>query len=195
LVWTPTPDIMYHSGYQTYVDVEEVTKPLEGAVRPGHFRGVSTVVAKLFNVFQPTRAYFGQKDAQQVMVIKRMVHDLNFNLKIVACPTVREPDGLAMSSRNVNLSAEGRRKSACLFQALSAVESEYEKGVRDAQQLRRTMRDIIESMEGAQVEYISVAHTETLNELTSVENRALCSLAVKIDKVRLIDNIFIGRKK
>ena len=191
LVWTPTVEIVYPSNYQTYVEVEQVTRPLEGASRSGHFRGVATVVAKLFNVFQPQRAYFGEKDAQQVVVIKRMVQELNFNLQIVACPTIREADGLAMSSRNANLSPSARQKATCLYQALLAAKHAFAEGQRDAQQLRATMREVIESTDMAHVDYVSVAHPETLAELNEVEDSALFSLAVFVDCVRLIDNMVI----
>ncbi|MFN8459504.1 MAG: pantoate--beta-alanine ligase [Anaerolineae bacterium] len=191
LVWTPTPELVYPPGYQTYVEVEEVTRPLEGASRPGHFRGVATVVAKLFNVFQPQRAYFGQKDAQQVVVIKRMVQDLNFNLEIVVCPTEREADGLAMSSRNARLSPEARRSATCLYRALSAAKAAFEQGERRADSLRHTIRTIIEATPLAQLDYASIADPDTLAELDFIEDRALLSLAVFVDNVRLIDNIFI----
>ena len=189
LVWTPTPDIMYPQEYQTYIDVIEVSKPLEGQSRMGHFRGVATVVAKLFNVFQPNRAYFGQKDAQQAVVIRRMVKDLNFNLDVVVCRTVREQDGLAMSSRNVHLSELGRKQASCLYRALSSAQNAFEAGERRAGSLRKIMRDTIESVEGARIDYVSVAHPETLAELDTIEGRALFSLAVFIDQVRLIDNM------
>ncbi len=194
LVWTPTPELVYPPGYQTYVEVEEVTRPLEGASRPGHFRGVATVVAKLFNVFQPHRAYFGQKDAQQVVVIKRMVQDLNFNLELVVCPTQREADGLAMSSRNARLSAEARQSAACLYRALTAAKTAFEQGERRADSLRRTMRTIIETTPLARLDYVSVAHPDTLAELDFVADRALLSLAVFVDNVRLIDNIVIAEQ-
>jgi pantoate--beta-alanine ligase len=132
LVWTPSSDIVYPPGYQTYVEVEEVSNYLEGPSRPGHFRGVTTVVAKLFNVFQPQRAYFGQKDAQQVVVIKRMVQDLNFKLEVVVCPIVREADGLAMSSRNTNLSPAAREQATCLYRALTAAKTALIGGERHA---------------------------------------------------------------
>lgn len=189
LVWTPTAEIVYPSNYQTYIQVEQVTRPLEGSSRPGHFRGVATVVAKLFNVFQPQRAYFGQKDAQQVVSIKRMVQDLNFNLEIVACPTIREKDGLAMSSRNANLSPTARQNATCLYQALSAAKDAFAKGERDAEQLRATMQALIASTDMAQVDYISVAHPQTLAELDHIQESALLSLAVFVDGVRLIDNM------
>ncbi len=145
LVWTPTPDVMYPPNFQTWVEVEEMTRPLEGSMRPGHFRGVTTVVAKLFNAVQPTKAYFGHKDAQQAAVIRQMVTDLNFPLEIVICPIVREPDGLAMSSRNVYLNAEQRKAATVLFRALSAAKTEFEKGERDAEKLRRKMKEVIEA--------------------------------------------------
>lgn len=191
LVWTPSPDQVYPSGYRTYVDVEEITQRLEGAARPGHFRGVATVVAKLFNVFQPRRAYFGQKDAQQVVVIKQMANDLNFDLDIIVGPTVREPDGLAMSSRNANLSQEGRRQAACLYQALMEAKQRIASGERNAESLRNTMRAVIEPVEKARVDYISVADPDTLTEIGIVDRRALISLAVFVENVRLIDNILI----
>lgn len=191
LVWTPTAEIVYPANYQTYVEVEQATRPLEGTARPGHFRGVITVVAKLFNVFQPHRAYFGQKDAQQAVVIKQMVQDLNFNLEIVVCPIVRESDGLAMSSRNANLSPAARQQATCLYQALLAARKAFEEGERNTEQLRARMLAAIESSEMARVDYISVAHPETLEELTEVEDSALLSLAVFVDGVRLIDNMVI----
>lgn len=192
LVWTPTPDIVYPPGYQTYVEVEDVTRPLEGAARPGHFRGVATVVAKLFNVFQPQRAYFGQKDAQQVVVIKRMVEDLNFNLEIVVHPTVREADGLAMSSRNARLSAAARESATCLYRALLTAKIAFEQGQRSAESLRAVMRAVIEATPLARLDYVSVAHPDTLAELDILEDRALLSLAVFVDEVRLIDNMVIA---
>jgi pantoate--beta-alanine ligase len=191
LVWTPAPDMVYPPGFQTYVEVEEVTRSLEGAARPGHFRGVATVVAKLFNVFQPQRAYFGQKDAQQVVVVKRMVEDLNFNLEVVVCPTQREADGLAMSSRNARLSPAARQQATCLYRALLAAKTAFEGGQRSAEALRSTMRSVIEATPLARLDYVSVAHPDTLAELEIIENRALISLAVFVDEVRLIDNMIV----
>ncbi len=192
LVWTPGPEIVYPPGFQTYVTVEEVTQYLEGPARPGHFRGVTTVVAKLFNVFQPQRAYFGQKDAQQVVVIKRMVQDLNFNLDIVVCPIVRETDGLALSSRNVNLSPAARQQATCLYRALSAARQAFAGGERNAAILRNMMLEIINAADLARVDYVSVAHPDTLQELKLIEGQALLSLAVFVGGVRLIDNMVIG---
>lgn len=191
LVWTPTPEIVYPPGYQTYVEVEEMTRPLEGAARPGHFRGVATIVAKLFNVFQPQRAYFGQKDAQQVAVIKRMVEDLNFNLEIVVGPTVREADGLAMSSRNARLSPAARQSATCLYRALLAAKSTFAQGQRRADSLRAAMRAVVESTPLARLDYASVAHPTTLAELELIKDHALLSLAVFVDEVRLIDNMIV----
>lgn len=194
LVWTPTADIVYPPGFQTYVNVEQATQPLEGAARPGHFRGVTTVVAKLFNVFQPTRAYFGQKDAQQVVVIQRMVRDLNFNLEIVVCPTVREADGLAMSSRNARLSSAARQQAVCLFQALQVANTLIEQGEQDAALVRRQMANVIATYPLARIDYISVAHADTLAEVEQIERPLLISMAVYVDNVRLIDNIVVGHR-
>jgi len=189
LIWTPTPEQVYPPEYQTYITVETVTQVLEGAARPGHFRGVATVVAKLFNVFQPHRAYFGQKDAQQVAVIKRMVQDLNFNLTVISCPTLREADGLAMSSRNVNLTPEARQQATCLYQALSAAKAAFEQGERSANHLRQMMTVVIQAAPLARIDYISITHPDTLMELETLEQTALFSMAVFMGKVRLIDNM------
>ncbi len=191
LVWMPSQDIVYPPGYETFVEVTEVTTVLEGAARPGFFRGVSTVVAKLFNVFQPQRTYFGQKDAQQAIVIKRMVQDLNFNIEVIICPTVREADGLAMSSRNAKLSAAARKEAICLYHALCAAKELFEQGEGDAERLHAKMVAVIESTDMARLDYVSVAHPDTLEELTVIEDRALLSLAVFFDTVRLIDNMMV----
>ena len=192
LVWTPTPDIVYTTEFQTFVEVERVSRPLEGEARPGHFRGVTTVVAKIFNVFQPHRAYFGQKDAQQAVVIRQMVRDLNFNLDLITCPTVRETDGLAMSSRNASLSPAARRQAVCLFRALTAAENTFHSGTRNAAKIKTVMEKTIEPFDKARTDYISVAHPETLEKLNVIDEKALLSLAVFIDDVRLIDNLLIG---
>jgi pantoate--beta-alanine ligase len=192
LVWTPTPEIMYPSGYQTWVQVEALTKPLEGAQRPGHFRGVATVVAKLFNGVQPAKVYFGQKDAQQVAVIRRMARDLNFPLEIVVCPTVREPDGLAMSSRNAYLDPEQRQAATVLYRALSAAKEAFEAGERDAEKLRALMRKTIAAEPLAEMQYISCADYDTLEELDEITGKALLSMAVFVGKTRLIDNFVLG---
>jgi len=192
LVWTPTPEIMYPAGFQTWVEVEELTKGLEGAVRPTHFQGVTTVVAKLFNAVQPDKAYFGQKDAQQAAVIRRMVQDLNFPLEVVVCPIVREADGLAMSSRNVYLKPEERRAATVLFRSLNAAKAAYEKGERKAENLRRIVEETIEAEPLAKLQYASCADYETLEELETVEGKTLLSMAAYFGKTRLIDNFVIG---
>jgi pantoate--beta-alanine ligase len=194
LIWIPEPDMVYPSGYQTYVEVEGLTNCLEGTSRPGYFRGVTTIVAKLFNIFHPQRAYFGQKDYQQARVIKQMVKDLNFNIDVVICPTVREPDGLAMSSRNVRLSPIARQQATCLYGALAAAKSAFEAGQRNARELRSKMLSVLDSVKSAQVDYVSVAHPQTLEELEIIEEQALISLAVFIEDVRLIDNIVVNNK-
>ena len=191
VVWAPEAAEMYPPGYQTYVAVEAVAQPLEGAVRPGHFRGVATVVAKLFNAFAPDRAYFGQKDAQQAAVIRRMARDLDFPLEIVVCPTVRESDGLAMSSRNTYLQPEERRAAIVLYRALSAAQAAYQGGERDAEKLRAAMRGYLAAEPRAQTEYVSAADPDTLAELERVGQNALFSMAVRIGNTRLIDNFVL----
>lgn len=192
LLWTPTPEVMYPPGYQTWVEVQDLTRRLEGAVRPGHFRGVTTVVAKLFNAVQPQKAYFGQKDAQQAAVIRRMTHDLNFPIEIVVCPTVREADGLAMSSRNTYLNPQERQAATVLYRALNAARNAYEAGERNAAALRRIMSETIRSEPLAQEQYVSCADFETLEELERVDGKALLSMAVFVGKTRLIDNLVLG---
>jgi pantoate--beta-alanine ligase len=192
LVWMPTADIMYPDGFQTWVEVEAMTRPLEGAMRPGHFRGVTTVVAKLFNAVQPHKAYFGQKDAQQAAVIRQMTKDLDFPIEIVVCPIIRETDGLAMSSRNVYLDSEQRKAATVLYRSLRAAEEAYERGERDAEKLRQTMKDVLASEPLAQMQYVSCADYDTLEELETVKGKALLSMAVFIGKTRLIDNFVLG---
>ncbi len=192
LVFTPTPEMMYPSGYQTYVEVTEVTQGLEGEQRPGHFRGVATVVSKLFHLTQPTRAYFGQKDAQQAAVIQRMVCDLNFPLDIVICPITREADGLAMSSRNIYLSAEERQAATVIKLALQATSAAYNNGERDPQKLRKCLEAVISTEPLGFVDYISVADARTLCELTApTEQPLLVSLTVRFGKTRLLDNCLL----
>jgi pantoate--beta-alanine ligase len=191
-VWTPTAEVMYPTGYQTWVEVEAMTRPLEGAMRPGHFRGVTTVVAKLFNAIQSHKAYFGQKDAQQVAVIRQMVRDLNFPLEVVVCPTVREADGLAMSSRNKYLEGNDRRAALVLFHALNAAKEAYEKGERSGDTLRGKMKEVIAAEPRAQMQYVSCADYDTLEELEVIKGKALLSMAVFIGKTRLIDNFILG---
>ena len=192
LVWTPSAEDMYPQGYQTWVEVEALTHPLEGAMRPGHFRGVTTIVAKLFNAVQPHKAYFGQKDAQQAAVIRQMTRDLNFPIQIVVCPIMREADGLAMSSRNVYLDPEQRRAATVLFRSLSAAKDAYEHGERDAGKLRQVMKAMLASEPLAQMQYVSCADYDSLVELDAIKGKALLSMAVFLGKTRLIDNFVLG---
>ena len=192
LVWTPTQEVMYPPGFQTWVEVEHLTRPLEGGHRPGHFRGVTTVVAKLLNAVRPDKAYFGQKDAQQAAVIRRMTKDLDFQVEIVVCPTLREVDGLALSSRNVYLNPAERQAATVLFRALSAAKAAYDSGERAAEELRRLVREIVGAELLARLQYVSCADNDTLEELETVSGKALLSMAVLMGKTRLIDNFVIG---
>ena len=191
LVFMPAIEEMYPQGFSTWVDVEEITERLEGESRPGHFRGVATVVAKLFNIVQPDSAYFGQKDAQQLAVICRMVSDLGLNLDIVAVPTVREPDGLAMSSRNTYLKPDERKEAVVLYQSLKLAEKLYSEGERNAEIIRRDMTTLIQQQPAANIDYVSIADNETLDEVNEITGPVLVSLAVKIGKPRLIDNLVL----
>jgi len=190
-VFIPSADEMYPPRFNSWVEVGKVAERLEGAARPGHFRGVATVVAKLFNIVQPDRAYFGQKDAQQLIVIRKMASDLDMNLEIVAVPTVREPDGLAMSSRNTYLNPEERKAALVLYQALTLAQKLYSEGERGAEAIRQQMTALIQKQPLAKIDYISIADAETLDELDKVRPPALVSLAVKIGKTRLIDNVVL----
>jgi pantoate--beta-alanine ligase len=192
LVLMPPVEEMYPPGTSTWVDVEEVTNRLEGAARPGHFRGVATVVAKLFNIVEPTRAYFGQKDAQQVVVIRKMVTDLNMNLEVVTVPTQREPDGLAMSSRNVYLNPEERQATVVLWKSMNLAQKLWQKGERDAGKMRNEMVALIKNEPLARIEYVSIADPHTLEELPQIKGPALISMAVYFGKTRLIDNMTLG---
>ena len=192
LIWIPDAEEMYPEDFQTWVEVVEVTRPLEGLYRPIHFRGVTTVVAKLFNAAAPHKAYFGQKDAQQAAVIQRMARDLNFELEVKVCPIVREPDGLAMSSRNAYLDPEERRAAAILFKALSNAQTAFNNGERSADAMRNIMRAALNSEPLANPQYISCSNPDTLLELTGeINGRALLSMAVYIGKTRLIDNMIL----
>lgn len=193
LIFVPDVAEIYPIGYSTYVTVEGVTEGLEGAVRPGHFRGVATVVCKLLNIVQAERAYFGQKDAQQCAVIRQMARDLALPTDIVIGPTVREPDGLAMSSRNSYLSTEDRRAATVLSRALHAAEERYNAGERDAEALRQLVRELLAGEPRATPDYVSIADPLTLRELTTIAERgALLSLAVRFGTTRLLDNVVLG---
>ncbi|HEY4711228.1 MAG TPA: pantoate--beta-alanine ligase [Dehalococcoidia bacterium] len=191
IVFVPSDDEMYPPEFRSWVDVEKVTERLEGASRPGHFRGVATVVAKLFNIVQPSRAYFGQKDVQQVTVIKRMAADLNMGIEIVVVPTVRESDGLAMSSRNIYLSPKERQAATILFNALILARQSGQSGEKDAEKIRRQMTALIQKEPLAQIDYVSIADAGTLEELSLLDRPAVASLAVRIGKTRLIDNMLL----
>ena len=191
IVFTPSATEMYPPRFNSWVEVDKVTERLEGASRPGHFRGVTTVVAKLFNIVQPARAYFGQKDAQQAIVIKKMVADLNMNLEVITLPTIREPDGLAMSSRNTYLNHEQRQAATVLYQTLSLAQQLWTQGERDAKRIHQEMTSIIQKQPLATIDYVSIADAETLDELDRITSPALVSLAVKIGSTRLIDNIVL----
>jgi pantoate--beta-alanine ligase len=187
----PAPEV-YPPGFSTWVEVEKVTERLEGASRPGHFRGVATVCNKLFNMVEPARAYFGQKDAQQCVVIRRMVADLNMNLEVVIVPTVREADGLAMSSRNTYLNPAERSAAGVLFRSLREAREMWLRGERNAQHIRHAMTELIQKEPLAgKIDYISLADADTLEELDEVKPPAVISLAVKIGKPRLLDNIIL----
>ena len=192
VVFMPPPEEVYPAGYDTWISVERTSASLEGEARPGHFRGVATVVCKLFNMVRPDRAYFGQKDAQQLQVIRRMNADLNLGVEVTAMPTVREPDGLAMSSRNAYLSPDERRAAPVLYAALSAARDLYDGGIRQAQAIREAMRKPLDAEPLARTDYVSVADPDTLAELELVEGPAIASLAVRIGTTRLIDNVVLG---
>ena len=195
LVFLPSPEEIYPDGFDTWVSVDRTSAPLEGESRPGHFRGVATVVCKLFNIVRPDGAYFGQKDAQQLQVIRRMNADLNLGVELTAMPTVREPDGLAMSSRNAYLSPAERRAAPVLYNSLRAAKDLYADGVRQAPAIREATQRVLDAEPLARIDYVSVADPETLAELQQIEKPALVSLAVRIGNTRLIDNVVLGAEK
>jgi pantoate--beta-alanine ligase len=192
LIFAPKASDMYPAGYQTWVDVDTLTLPLCGASRPGHFRGVTTVVCKLFNIIQPTLAFFGKKDFQQLAVIRQMASDLNMPLVVVGMPIVREEDGLAMSSRNAYLSPEERQKALCLSRALAAARSAYKAGERNVSVLRRMVVETIGAEKTPIIDYADFRHGTTLQEIDIADQQTLLALAVKIGKTRLIDNCILG---
>ncbi len=192
-VFAPSSRDMYPEGYSTFVEVEgSITKKLCGASRPGHFKGVTTVVSKLFLICQPDKAYFGQKDAQQVTVIEKMVRELNFPVNIVRCPIIREADGLALSSRNVNLNSEQRQQAAVLNQALKAAAREIEAGQRDVETVKQGMRKLISAQPQATIDYIEINRAEDLGEVKNLSGeKIIMALAVKFGNTRLIDNLIV----
>ena len=191
LVFNPSPQVMYGAESVTWVTVEKLSEPLCGQSRPGHFRGVTTVCAKLFNIVQPDVAYFGQKDAQQAIVIKRMAADLNMPLQIVVCPTIREPDGLALSSRNKYLTNEQRKEAAKIYKSLAKCKELREAGVTDAKEIIAAMREILTQIPGGQIEYVEIVDAETLEKVDQIKGKVLVAAAVKLGPARLIDNILL----
>ena len=190
-VFTPGANEMYGDNYLTHVQVDKITDILCGPFRPGHFRGVATVVTKLFNIVRPDKAYFGQKDGQQAMVIKKMAQDLNMDVEIVVCPTLREADGLAMSSRNTYLNAEERNQATVLYQALTAARKLIQSGVTDVARVKRQMEEMIKSKSMAAIEYISLVDASSLREIAQVTGPVMIALAVRFGATRLIDNILV----
>ena len=191
VVFTPEADAMYDKAYQTYVDLEMLPRYLCGLSRPGHFRGVGTVVTKLFNIVRPHVAIFGEKDYQQLVIIQRMVRDLNFDIRIIGVPIVREPDGLAMSSRNTYLSEDERRSALSLLQSLQQAQRSVAQGTRDAGQLAVAASELIRSYPYTKIDYVAVCDPETLENVSQVEGPTLMALAVWIGKTRLIDNMIL----
>jgi pantoate--beta-alanine ligase len=191
-VFSPTSEEVYPPGFRAYVEVTKLQDGLCGAARPGHFRGVATVVLKLFNMAQPDVAYFGQKDAQQARIIQQMVRDLDVPIRIRICPIVREPDGLALSSRNVYLSAEERPRATVLFRALQEAKRLVQAGDRDAGRIRQAMVQMIAATPGAVIDYVELVDNETLEPVTRIDGEVLAALAVKFGGTRLIDNEVLG---
>ena len=193
VVFMPSAEDMYPTGFDTWVEVGgSLTDRLEAAARPGHLRGVTTVVAKLFEIVQPQRAYFGQKDAQQLAVVRRMAADLNMDVEVVGLPTVREPDGLAMSSRNAYLSPAEREAATVVWRSLCRARELFDGGESRAETIRQAMHAVLAEEPLAEVEYVSVAAAETLRELEAIAGPALVSLAVRMGRTRLIDNVVLA---
>ena len=192
VVFFPADKEMYPAGFDTWVTVDNLTRPLEGDARPTHFRGVTTIVAKLFNIVRPANAYFGQKDAQQALVITKMATDLNMNLKVMVCPTVREQDGLAMSSRNVYLNPEQRKAAVVLYKSLLTAKDLFAIGEKNAAVILEQMIALIQKEPLAKIDYVSISDTNTLTELKTIKQSALVSMAVRFGNTRLIDNIILG---
>ena len=190
-LFLPQAADVYPPGFSTYVQIDGLSDRLEGKTRSGHFRGVATVVLKLFEIVQPHYAYFGRKDAQQVRIVQQMVRDLNLDTEIVVCPIVREPDGLAMSSRNAYLSGEERKAATVLSRALRAAETELAAGVRDSLELQRAMHKVLAAEPSARVDYVEIVNAETFEPVVRVSRRSYAVLAVHVGKARLIDNLLI----
>jgi pantoate--beta-alanine ligase len=191
VIFMPTVAEMYPEQPSVFVTVEGISEILEGAIRPGHFRGVATVVAKLFNIVQPNRAYFGQKDYQQCAVIRRMVQGLDLDVEVSVLPTMREPDGLAMSSRNSYLDGSQRTKAACLFRALLAAQELVRTGVRETEKVKQKMRAVIAQEKGVEIDYVEIADPDDLAPLDTINDRIVLLVAVRIGSTRLIDNLLV----
>lgn len=191
LIFCPRENSMYPRGYSTFVEVEGITEGLCGASRPGHFRGVTTVVAKLFNLIEPHKAFFGQKDAQQALIIRKMVEDLNMNLEVIVCPTIREEDGVAMSSRNSYLNPRERAAAAVLYRSLCIARDTIGSGERDPQAIRDMMEKIIKREPLLLIEYIEIVNGRNLDAVTKLQGAILIALAVKVGQTRLIDNLLL----
>lgn len=191
IIFAPETAEMYPKEYHTYVEVKNITETLCGASRPGHFRGVTTVVSKLFHIVHPDRAYFGQKDAQQAVVIQRMVADLNMDVSIEVCPIIREADGLAMSSRNTYLSIEERRQAVVLFEALSKGTELIKRGEKDALKVKKEIEKMILEKPLAKIDYVSVVDFKMLKDVAEIEGKVLIAVAVKFGQTRLIDNMIV----
>jgi len=192
MVFTPTPAVMYPDGYATHVTVEGLTDELCGRHRPGHFRGVTTVVTKLFNIVRPHRAYFGAKDYQQATVLRRMTVDLDLGIEVIVLPTVREPDGLAMSSRNLRLSPDGRARARALSRGLRKAVAAFDGGERDAGRLAAAAREVIEETPGVEIEYVEVMDADRITPVVTVGDRAVLAIAARVEGIRLIDNAVLG---
>jgi len=195
VVFAPTPEQMYPAENLTWVNVEKLTEPLCGRFRPGHFRGVTTVCTKLFNIVAPDIAYFGQKDAQQAIVIRRMVADLNMPLEIVICPTVREPNGLAVSSRNKYLTELQKKDAANIYKSLQKCRRMIDSGVKETTEIITGMRKILQQVPSIEIEYISIVDAETLQNIDQIAGKVLAAVAVRIGPARLIDNILVDAAK
>ena len=191
IVFTPSVKSMYSNGCQAYVSVEELSRVLCGISRPAHFKGVTTVVAKLFNIVEPDTAYFGQKDAQQAIIINKMINDLNMNVRLKMLPIIREKDGLAMSSRNIYLNKTDRKNAAVLYKSLKEAKRSIKSGIRNSKKIIRVMQKMISSTPGARIDYISIVDTEGLKPAKEIKGKILIALAVYLGKTRLIDNIIV----
>ena len=195
LLFCPKVNTIYPQGNSVYVAESNLSKVLCGRSRPGHFRGVCSILVKLFNIIGPDSVYFGQKDYQQAQIVKKLINELNFSIKVRVLPIVREDDNLAMSSRNIRLSGQARRDSRCLYEALSLAKKLIKRGKRDTQEIINQMKQVVKSRKLAKIDYVEIVDAENLRRLTRIRGRVLIALAVYIKRVRLIDNIVLRVKK